>query len=369
MSNKKKLTELEKINQFKLFNNNTSPDQIINNYYRAGDIHKEIKELILKNLEPNMKLIDLAKYIETIIKEKTNYNQNEPLKGGVAFPVGLSINECAAHWTPNPMENRRLKSDDLIKIDYGVHFDGCIADSAFTFSFDNKFDEFIKICEDATNEGIKHCGDDAILGEIGGIVEEFIESKEVEIDNKVYPLKSVKDLTGHRIMPYMIHGNKTIPNFSCNYPERMKQGEIYALETYPSTGSGRTEMDMECSHYSINTNLLIQEYRQLEGIDKDGNLTPYAMKHGEGKIENPIKMDARENYLWKKIIEMRQTLPFCKRWLKEAKIDKYQLPLINLVKKTKINAYPPLNDIKGSYVGQFEHTFLVTEKGKVDILT
>ena len=31
----------------------------------------------------------------------------------------------------------------------------------------------------------------------------------------------------------MIHGNKSIPNFSCSYPERMKQGEIYALETYP----------------------------------------------------------------------------------------------------------------------------------------
>ena len=149
-----------------------------------------------------MKLIDLAKYIEGVIKEKTEFNSSEPLKGGVAFPVGLSINECAAHWTPNPGENRVLKSDDLIKIDYGVHLDGCIADSAFTFSFDEKFNEFIKICEEATNEGIKNCGDEAILGEIGGVVEEFIESKEVEIDNKIYPLKSIKDLTGHRIMPY-----------------------------------------------------------------------------------------------------------------------------------------------------------------------
>ena len=69
---------------------------------------------------------------------------------------------------------------------------------------------------------------------------------------------------------------------------------------------------MECSHYSINIDLLVKEYRELEGIDKNGNLTPYAMKNGEGKIENPIKLDTRENYLWKKIIEMRQTLPFCK---------------------------------------------------------
>ena len=66
---------------------------------------------------------------------------------GVGFPVGLSINECAAHWTPNPGEKRTLKSDDLIKIDYGVHIDGCIADSAFTFSFDEKFNELIKVSE------------------------------------------------------------------------------------------------------------------------------------------------------------------------------------------------------------------------------
>lgn len=369
MSNKKKLTELEKINQLKIFNNKSSAEEIINNYYKAGDIHKEVKKLVLEKIEPNMKLIDLAKYIEGVIKEKTEFNSSEPLKGGVAFPVGLSINECAAHWTPNPMENRVLKSSDLIKIDYGVHLDGCIADSAFTFSFDKKFDEFIGICEEATNEGIKYCGDDAILGEIGGIIEEFIESKEVEIDGKLCPLKSVRDLTGHRIMPYNIHGNKTIPNFGCTYPERMKQGEIYALETYPSTGTGKTEYDMECSHYGINIDLLVKEYRELEGIDKNGNLTSYAMKNGEGRIENPIRLDSRENYLWKKIIEMRQTLPFCKRWLKEEKIDKYQVPLMNLVKKQRLLVYPPLNDIKGSYVGQFEHTFLVTEKGKVDILT
>ena len=266
MSNKKKLTELEKINQFKLFNNEATAEQIISNYYKAGDIHKEVKKLVLEKLEPNMKLIDLAKYIEGVIKEKTEFESLKPLKGGIAFPVGLSINECAAHWTPNPMENRVLKSDDLIKIDYGVHLDGCIADSAFTFSFDDKFNEFIKICEDATNEGIKNCGDDAILGEIGGIIEEYIESKEVEIDGKLCPLKSVKDLTGHRIMPYNIHGNKTIPNFGCLYQERMKQGEIYALETYPSTGTGKTEYDMECSHYGVNIDLLVNEYRELEGI-------------------------------------------------------------------------------------------------------
>ena len=35
----------------------------------------------------------------------------------------------------NPGENRTWEENDLVKIDYGVHIDGCIIDSAFTKSY------------------------------------------------------------------------------------------------------------------------------------------------------------------------------------------------------------------------------------------
>jgi methionyl aminopeptidase len=38
-----------------------------------------------------------------------------------------------------------------------------------------------------------------------------MESYEVEINGKVYPIKSIRNLNGHTIAPYQIHGGKTVP--------------------------------------------------------------------------------------------------------------------------------------------------------------
>ena len=47
---------------------------------------------------------------------------------GKGFPVGVSVNNCAAHFTCHNDCNKILKRDDLISIDYGVHYDGYIID-------------------------------------------------------------------------------------------------------------------------------------------------------------------------------------------------------------------------------------------------
>ena len=98
--------------------------------------------------------------------------------------------------------------------------------------------------------------------------------------------------------------------------------------------------------------LLMKEYREI-------NL--------DGKIKNHINLDKRENYVYNKIRQLRQTLPFSKRYLKHEKVNKYQIPLNNLVKKNRIKAFPPINDIPNSYVAQSEHTILIKECG-IDIL-
>jgi len=46
-------------------------------------------------------------------------------EAGIAFPTGVSLNHCAAHFTPNPGdENLVLTEDDVIKIDIGTHVHG-----------------------------------------------------------------------------------------------------------------------------------------------------------------------------------------------------------------------------------------------------
>lgn len=343
-----------------LFNFDANKNEIKNNFLKGGTAHKKVIKEILPQILENQKLIDIAKLIENSIYKHTNYinTSNNRLNKGIGFPIGLSLNECAAHWTPNPLDNNIiLRKDDLIKIDYGVHYGGCIVDGAYTFSLNPKFQELISVAEKATKLAIASSGADAILGEIGETVQEFIESKEVNIGGKIYPLKSLKDLTGHKIVPWIIHADKCVPNFKCDYPVRMEAGEVYALETFPSTGCGRGIEQNECSHYQLNTELIVKEYRELNNINCNTG----------GKILNPILLNKKENYVYQTIIDLYQTLPFCKRWLSEENVNKYQIPLRNLVKKKRIKSFPPINDIPGSWVAQSEKTVLI-EEGNVRVL-
>ena len=53
------------------------------------------------------------------------------------------------------------------------------------------------------------------------------------------------------------------------------------------------------------------------------------------------------------------TLAFCRRWLDRAGETKYLMGLKNLCEVGIVQPYPPLCDVRGSYVAQYEHTILL----------
>lgn len=118
------------------------------------------------------------------------------LNAGLAFPTGCSINNCAAHYTPNAGDTTVLKESDVVKIDYGTHVNGRIIDCAHTFCFDPKFDKLLEAVRESTNAGIKEAGIDVRLCDIGKTVEEVMLSFEVEIDGKVHEVKPIRNLNG-----------------------------------------------------------------------------------------------------------------------------------------------------------------------------
>lgn len=85
------------------------------------------------------------------------------MESGIAFPTGISINNCAAHYTPNPGDETVLKYDDVCKVDFGTQIHGRIIDTAFTVAFNPVYDNLLKAVQDATNTGIKEAGIDARL--------------------------------------------------------------------------------------------------------------------------------------------------------------------------------------------------------------
>ncbi|KIR41973.1 hypothetical protein I307_00357 [Cryptococcus deuterogattii 99/473] len=98
--------------------------------------------------------------------------------------------------------------------------------------------------------------------DIGEAIQEVMESYEVEVNGKVYPVKSISNLNGHSITPYTIHGGigtrpgKSVPivkqHGSDKDETRMEEGEYFAIETFGSTGRGRVIEEGACSHYALN---------------------------------------------------------------------------------------------------------------------
>jgi len=147
----------------------------------AAEAHRQVRKYIQGWIKPGMKLIDICEELESRSRLLTDANG---LKSGIAFPTGCSINNCAAHYTPNPGDERVLNKDDVIKLDFGTHIDGRIVDCAWTMCFNDQFNPLLESVKAATNTGIKLAGIDARLSEIGEGIQEVMESYEVTIDKK-----------------------------------------------------------------------------------------------------------------------------------------------------------------------------------------
>lgn len=235
---------------------------LLKDYRKAAEIHRQVRQWVQKTVKPGHTLTEIAVGIEDGVRALLNNQGLEPgesLRSGMGFPTGLSINNCVAHYTPNPgQKDVVLKHEDVMKVDFGVQINGWIVDSAFTMSFDPTYDNLLAAVKDATNTGIKvgrhslffvsvgsntnylfqNAGVDVRISDVSAAIQEAMESYEVEISGKTYPVKAVRNLCGHDILQYHIHGAKQIPFIKNNNQTKMEEGDIFAIETFGTTGRG-----------------------------------------------------------------------------------------------------------------------------------
>ena len=58
---------------------------------------------------------------------------------------------------------------------------------------------------------------------------QVMESFEVELDGKTYPIKCCRNLNGHSIGPYQIHAGKSVPIVKGGETTRMEEGTFYSV--------------------------------------------------------------------------------------------------------------------------------------------
>jgi methionyl aminopeptidase len=76
------------------------------------------------------------------------------------------------------------------------------------------------------------------VSDVSAAIQEVMESYEVEIRGKTFPVKPVRNLSAHNIKQYHIHGGKSIPFVKNKDQTKMEEGEVFAVETFGTTGRG-----------------------------------------------------------------------------------------------------------------------------------
>ncbi|MEM2908602.1 MAG: type II methionyl aminopeptidase [Candidatus Bilamarchaeaceae archaeon] len=282
----------------------------------AAKIREESKRLIMVD-EP---LLDIAETIEQMIVAEG---------AKPAFPVNISVNDIAAHFTPTINDTRTIDENMVVKVDIGVALNGAIGDTAYTIDLSGKSGQLIKATEDALENAIKEMKPDKKVGEIGGVIEETA---------KKHGYKTISNLSGHKIKTGILHAGVDVPNLRTDDDYVLKEGDIFAVEPFLTTGAGYvidTDEVNIFSFYDVGAVKMRQSKKIFEYI-----LTEYGV------------------------------LPFAERWVIRAFSSKLLVnaALKEMLEGKILKGYPVLKEAGGGIVAQAEHTVLITSDGN-EVLT
>ncbi|CAG8465954.1 10661_t:CDS:10 [Cetraspora pellucida] len=290
-----------------------------NDLRRAAEVHRQVRKYAQKVIKPGMTMIEICEMIENGTRTLVEENG---LEAGIGFPTGCSLNNCAAHYTPNSGDPTVLQYDDVCKIDFGTHVNGRIVDCAFTLTFNPVYDPLKAAVKDATNTGVREAGIDVRLNDIGAAIQEALKTF-----INIYEVKPIRNLNGHSILPYQIHAGKSVP---------IVKGSATGIKMEASTKSLRGLSYIKVKGY----------------VREDGECSHYAKRHDVDQVTLRIK---KAKSLLNNITKHFGTLPFCRRYLDRVGETKYALALKHLVDSNVVESYPPLVDIKESESDNFRN--------------
>lgn len=78
-----------------------------NDLRRAAEVHRQVRQYARKTIKPGMTMTEIAELIENGTRALV---EEEGLTRGIGFPTGLSLNHCAAHYTPNAGDKIGIRS-------------------------------------------------------------------------------------------------------------------------------------------------------------------------------------------------------------------------------------------------------------------
>lgn len=293
-------------------------DDVYEKYQRSGKIAAEARDFGADLIKAGVSFLKVVCSVESKITKND---------AGVAFPVNISLNGVAAHYTPQHDDKLIFKRGDVVKLDVGVHVDGYIADTAVTVEVGtNEYEDMIKASSDALDTAIDLMKPGVNLRNVGKKIEETIKS---------YGYRSIDNLTGHSLECYNLHSGISVPNVSTKLSGvKTKDGDVLAVEPFATNGKGHVVSGKGSNIYLCNKSLKSRFVR-----------------------------DERSKYVFNKMKTEFKSLPFAQRWCKELFPNNADINLKRLSFLGVLKHFPQLVEQNAGIVTQKEHTVILKDDG------
>lgn len=202
---------------------------------KGGKLLAGIMDEVAKNARIGVSLEKLDRLAFRLIKKAgalPAFLGYHPEGTSRAYPATIcaSLNEVVVHGVPN---QRVLKQGDILKLDFGLSYQGLCVDAAVTVGIGEISPEakkMIKATRDALYAAIQAAGPGRKLGDIGYAIETCAHKNN---------LKIVHGLTGHGIGK-KLHEEPVVYNFGSPHRGHMLQpGLTIAIEPMTSMGSAQ----------------------------------------------------------------------------------------------------------------------------------
>jgi methionyl aminopeptidase len=205
--------------------------QEIEKMRRAGQVVREVLELVRVQVKPGATTFDLEKAAEARLKE---LGVKAAFKGYHGYPCVLctSVNSEVVHGIPS--NKRVLQEGDIVSVDFGVVVDGFYGDAAITVpvgEIDASKARLLKVTEASLQAGIAAVKPGATLGDVGAAVQGVVEGEGFSV---------VRDFVGHGIGVQM-HEDPQVPNYGQpGKGMKLRPGMVIAIE--PMVNAGKPDV-------------------------------------------------------------------------------------------------------------------------------
>ncbi len=252
------------------------------------------------------KLLDVAETVESFIKD-AGY--------GLSFPINISINEWAAHYTPAFDDARTFSERDVVKLDLGAEKEGLLGDIALTVDLSQDNQELVDASREALENAMSMVRAGARVRDIG---------KEIGSTIEKHKFKPITNLGGHGIDKNGLHTGLFIPNYDNGDESELEEDTVIAIEPFATTGKGVVTDTSVCEIYEL------------------------------ASVGMPRSQDAR--ILLGEIVQKYSKNPFAVRWLHSLIDSKFRLyaAMHALVTSGIVEPYPVLVEVTNGLVSQTE---------------